>query len=115
MLDWGGGSDWFDLKSSADVGEHRWAEWETLRVVLLPSLVLSAEVKGAGVLEVWWEDNSLVAGLARELNTEVPAVEGDEGEVEVLRGQVLVGKRIEASDGIAESACIADVLPSEGS
>ena len=115
VLNWGGGSDWLDLKSSADVGKHRWAEWERLRVVLLPSLVLSAEVEGAGVLEVWWEDNSFVAGLARKLNTEVPAVEGDEGELEVLRGQVLVGKRIEAGDSIAESARIADVLPSEGS
>lgn len=80
-------------------------------MVLLPSLVLSTEIECTGVLQVWWEDDSLVAGLARKLNTEVPAVEGDEGEVEVLGCQVLVSKRIKPGDGIAESACIANVLP----
>lgn len=115
VLDWGRGGDRLDLKSGTDVGEHRWAEWEGLRVVLLPSLVLGAEIESTGVLEVWWQDNGLVAGLAWKLNAEIPAVEGDEGEVEVLRRQVLVGKRVEAGNGISESACIADMLPSERS
>ena len=84
-------------------------------MVLLPSLVLGAEIESTGVLEVWWENHGLVASLAWKLNAEIPAVEGDEGEVEVLRGQVLVGKRVEAGNGISKSACIADMLPGEGS
>jgi hypothetical protein len=72
MLDWSGRGDWLNFEGSADVGQGGWAEWERLRVVLLPSLVLAAEIESAGVLKVWWKDNSLVAGLAWQLDTQVP-------------------------------------------
>lgn len=115
VLDWGRCGDWLNLEGGADVGEHRWAEWERLWVVLLPSLVLGAEIESTGVLEVWWKDNGLIASLTWKLNTEIPRIERDEREIEVLGGQILVGECIETGNGISESACIADVLPGKGS
>lgn len=111
VLDGGAGGDGLNLERGTDVGEHGWPEWQGFGVVLLPSLVLGAEVECAGVLEVWWQDDGLVAGLTGKLDAEIPRVEGDEREVEVLRGQVLGGECVEAGDGITESARIADVLP----
>jgi hypothetical protein len=113
VLDRGTRRDWLDLESSTDVGEHGWAEWERFGVVLLPSLVFRSQVKGARVLEIWRQNNGLVASLARKLNTEIPRVKRDEREIQVLGGQMFGGKSIEAADGIAESACIADMLPGQ--
>jgi hypothetical protein len=39
-----------DLESGANIGEHRRAEWQRFGVVLLPALVLGAEIKSARVL-----------------------------------------------------------------
>jgi hypothetical protein len=114
VLDRGAGLDGFDLERSTDVGEHGRAEGERFRVVLLPSLVLGAEIEGTGVLEVWRENDGLVSGLTRQLDTEVPRVEGDEGEIEVLGGQMLRGEGVEAVDGITEGTGIANVFPGEG-
>lgn len=105
--------DRLDLQGGTDVGEHGRAEWQRLRVVLLPSLVLCSQIKGPRVLEVGREHDSLVTSLTRKLDAQVPGVEGDEGEVEVLRGQVLCSKGIEAVDGIPEGARITNVLPGE--
>jgi hypothetical protein len=63
------------------------------------------------VLEVWGQHNSFVTGFPRELNSEVPGIKGHEREIEVLGGEVLGGKRIEAVDCVAESPCIAYMLP----
>jgi hypothetical protein len=38
------------------------------------------------VLQVRRENHSLVAGFARQLNTEIPCVKSDEDEIEVLGG-----------------------------
>jgi hypothetical protein len=83
-------------------------------VVLLPALILCSQVKGAGVLEVGREDDGLVASLTRKLDAQVPRVEGDEGEVEVLCRQVLGRKGVKAVDSIAEGPSIANVFPSQG-
>lgn len=114
MLDGSAGLDRLDLQRSADVRQHGGPEGQRLRVVLLPALILRPQVEGAGVLEVGREDDGLITGLARKLDTQVPRVEGDEGEVEVLCCQVLGGKGIEAVDGIAEGASVAYVLPGQG-
>ena len=53
-----------DLQSGADVRQHRGAEGERLRVVLLPSLVLGTQVEGARMLEVRRKDDSLVTGFS---------------------------------------------------
>ena len=82
--------------------------------MLLPSLVFLAEVESAGVLEVWGQDDGLVAGLAGKLDTEVPSVEGDKDEVEILRREVFRGKGIETVDSVTEAAGIANMLPSQG-
>jgi hypothetical protein len=83
-------------------------------VVGLPSLVLGAQVKGARVLQVGGEDDGLVASLTGQLNTQVPRVERDESKLDVVLDKVFLGKLVEAVDGVAERACIADVLPGEG-
>ena len=114
VLDGGTGLDGLDLQGGANVGQHGWAEGQRLGVVLLPALVFRPQVERAGVLEIGREDDGLVAGLAGQLDTQVPRVEGDEGEVEVLCRQVLRGKGVEPVDGIAEGASIADVFPRQG-
>lgn len=81
--------------------------------MLLPPLVLGTEVEGPRVLEVWGEDDGLVASLAGELDTEVPGIEGDEDEVEVLRRQVLVGESIEPVNSISKGTSVSNVLPSQ--
>jgi hypothetical protein len=114
MLDGGARLNGLDLESGADVGQHRRAEWEGFGVVLLPSLVFGAEVEGAGVLQIGGENNSLVAGLAGELYTQVPGIEGDEDEVEVLRRQVLGGERVESVDSISKGTSVPNVFPCQG-
>jgi hypothetical protein len=80
-------------------------------VVLLPSLVFGAKIEGSGVLQVRWEDDCLIAGFAGKLNSKIPAVEGDEGEVEWLWDEMLGGKGIESVYRIPEGTCIANVFP----
>lgn len=73
-----------DLESGTNIRQHRGTEGKRLGVVLLPALILGAEVEGAGVLQVWRKNHSLVAGLPGELNAKVPSVKSDEDEVQVL-------------------------------
>jgi hypothetical protein len=80
-------------------------------MVLLPSLIFSSQVEGAGVLQIRRQHNSLVAGFSRELNSEVPGVEGDEDEVEVFRRQIFGSKRVEAGDGIPKGTSVSDMFP----
>ncbi len=47
VLDGGAGGDGLNLEGGTDVGEHGWTEWQGFGVVLLPSLVLGAEVECA--------------------------------------------------------------------
>jgi hypothetical protein len=65
------------------------------------------------VLEIRGKHNRLVAGLSRKLDAQIPSLERDEDEVEVLRRQMFRGKSIEAIDGISESAGIPNVLPGQ--
>lgn len=82
-------------------------------MVLLPSLILCAEVEGPRVLEVRGQDNGLVAGLAGKLHTKVPGIERDEDKVTILRRQVLIGESIESADGVSKGSSIPNVLPSQ--
>lgn len=113
VFDRSGGLNGFNLESGADVGKRAGAKGQRLGVMGLPSLVLGTEVKGARVLEVGRQDDGLVAGLAGQLDTEIPRVEGHEGKLEVLADEVFLGKSVETVDGIAESTCRADMLPSQ--
>ena len=83
-------------------------------MVLLPSLILGAEVEGAGVLQVRGENDGLVAGLAWQLDTQVPGIEGDEDEVEILGRQVLGNELIESSDSVSKGTRGSNILPSQG-
>lgn len=103
--------DGLDLEGSTDVRQSRRAKGQRLGVVGLPSLVFGAQVEGARVLQVGREDDGLVARLTRQLDAQVPRVERDKGKLEVVLGEVLGSELVEAADGIAERACIADVLP----
>jgi hypothetical protein len=82
-------------------------------MVLLPALVLGSQIERPRVLEIWRQDYSFVASFAGKLNSEIPRIESYKGEVEVLRDEVFRGKRIEAVDCVAESSCIAYMLPSK--
>lgn len=114
MLDGCARLDGLDLEGGADVGERGGTEGQRLGVVLLPSLVLGAEVEGARMLEVGGEDNGLVPGFSGELDTQVPSVEGDEDEVEVLRVEMLGGEGVKAIDSVPEGTSVTNVLPSQG-
>lgn len=114
MLDGGARLYGLYLQGGTDVGQRRRAERKRFRVVLLPSLVLGPEVEGAGVLEIGGQYNGLVAGLAGQLNTQVPGVESDENEVQVLRVELLGRKGVETVHSIPEVAGISDVFPGQG-
>ena len=81
--------------------------------MLLPALILGTEVKRTRVLKVWRKDDGLVPGFAGKLHTEVPGVESHEDKVEVLRGQVFVGKRVKPVDRIPKGSGISNVFPSQ--
>lgn len=66
------------------------------------------------MLQIRRQHDSLVAGFSGKLDAQVPGIEGDEYEVEVLGCKVLGGKRIEPADGVSEGTGISDMLPSEG-
>jgi hypothetical protein len=66
--------DGLHLERRTDVGQGAGPEWKGLWVMCLPPLVLGTEIEGAGVLEVRRENDGLVAGFARQLDTEVPRI-----------------------------------------
>lgn len=66
------------------------------------------------MLQVWWEDDSLVSGLTRKLDTKIPRIKRDEGELEVVGNEMLLGELIEAVDGVTEGSCVTNVLPGQG-
>jgi hypothetical protein len=88
-------------------------------VVRLESLVLSTKAEQNGMLHVGRENNTLVTGLTRHLNTEVPRSQCDESKLgsstrtSVFVHQVLAGICIERSDSIAEAAGLLNMLPGE--
>ena len=111
VLDGGRRLNGLDLEGSTDVGQGTGAEGQRFGVVSLPSLVLGTQVEGARVLQVRGKDDGLVASLAGQLDAEIPRVQSYKGKFVVVLGEVLLGELVQAVDGIAERACIADVLP----
>jgi hypothetical protein len=89
-------------------------------VVRLESLVLSTETEQDRVLHVGGQNDALITGLTRHLDTEIPRSQRDECELgsstraSVLVHQVLAGIRIKRSDSIAIAASLLDMLPGEG-
>lgn len=81
--------------------------------MLLPALVFGSEVKGTGVLKVWWEHYGLVSRFPGQLNTQIPRVEGDKSKFGILWDQVLLSEAVETIDGIAKCTSRTDMFPSE--
>lgn len=80
-------------------------------MVLLPSLVLGAEIEGSRVLQVWRKHHSLVSSLSRQLHAEIPGIKREEDEVLILRGKLFGSKRVESVDGVPESTSVPDMFP----
>jgi len=76
-------------------------------------LIFDAKVKGARMLKVGRKDDGLVAGFPRQLDAEVPGIEGNEGKLKVLGQDVLVRELVEPVDGVTEGASVPNMLPSE--
>lgn len=111
VLDGSRGLDRLNLEGGTDVGQGTGAERQRLGVVSLPSLVFGAQVEGARVLQVGGKDDGLIASLTGQLDAEIPRVKSDKGKLMVVLDEVLLGELVEAVDGIAERACITDMLP----
>lgn len=114
VLDGGARLHSFNLEGGTDVGQRRGPEGQRLGVVLLPPLVFGAELEGPRMLQVGGQHDRLVARLARELDAQVPCLQGDEDEIQVLRRQVLRGEGIEAVDGVPEGAGVPHMFPRQG-
>lgn len=118
--DLAGRADFLNLETSADRRQAGRAEGQSFRVVRLEGLVLSTKTEQNGVLHVSRQNNALVTGLTRHLDTEIPGSQGDESELGssarsgVLVHQVLAGISIESSDGITVAASLLDMLPGKG-
>lgn len=113
VLDRGARLDRLDLEGSADVGQHGRTEGQRLGVMLLPSLILGSEIEGTRMLQIRRQNNGLIASLTRQLDAEVPSIEGDEDEVEVLGRQVLVGECVESRDSVPKGTRVSNMLPSQ--
>ena len=83
-------------------------------MMLLPSLIFGAQIKGPRVLEVGREHDSFVSRLTRKLNAQVPRVEGDKGKFGVVGYEVILCEFVKAIDGVTEGARCANMLPCEG-
>lgn len=88
-------------------------------MVGLESLVFSTKTKEHRVLEVCWQNNVLVTSLTRQLYTQVPWGQSNEGEswwvawTGILVDEVFTSISGEGIKGITESASIANMFPSE--
>lgn len=111
MLDRSARLNSLNLQGCTDIGQRGGTEGQRFRVVLLPSLVLGAEVEGTRVLEVGGKHHGLVSGFSGKLDAQIPGVEGHKDEVKVLGVEMLGGEGIEAIDSVPESASISNVLP----
>ena len=109
-----GGLDGLDLEGSADVGEGARTEGQRLGVVGLPALIFGAQVECPRVLQVCGQHDGLVTGLAGQLHAQIPRIQRHKGKLQVFAREVFLGEGIESGDGIAESPCRADMLPSQG-
>ena len=105
--------DGLDLQGRTDVGEGARPEGQRLGVVLLPALILGTQIKGSGMLQVWGQHHGFVPCFSRKLDTEIPRVQGDERELEVIGKQVFLRERIEAVDRITKRTSGADMFPSQ--
>lgn len=83
-------------------------------MVLLPPLVFGTELKGPRMLQIGRKDDGFIPSLTGKLHTQVPSLQSDEDEVEVLRSQVFGGEGIKAVDSVSEGAGIPNMLPGEG-
>lgn len=83
----------------------------------LEVLILLSEPEQDWVLEVCWEDDVLVSGLARQLDTQIPRSQGNEGKgwrstrTGVLVNEMLLGVLVECSNSVAEGASVLHMLP----
>lgn len=108
-----------DLETSADRGQAGGAKGKSLWVMRLEALVLPTKTKEHRVLKVWRQDDVLVPGLAWQLHTQIPRSQCYEckGRVgtraSVLWDEMFGGVGVKGVDGVAESASVLDVLPSQ--
>jgi hypothetical protein len=65
------------------------------------------------MLQVRGENDGLVASFTRKLNTEIPGIESNEDEVEVLGGQVLGSECIESGDSVSKGTSVSNMFPSQ--
>jgi len=103
----------FDLQRRTNVGEGAGSEGQRLGVVLLPALIFGPKVEGPRMLKVWGQDDGFIPCFSRKLDAEVPRVQGDEGEFEIIGQQMFLRERIEAVDGVTEGTGGADMFPSQ--
>lgn len=88
-------------------------------MVGLEGLILVAKTEEDRVLEIVWEHNVLVVGLARHLHTEVPRHQRDVGEgrrvvwTRAFVDEVLRGVVAESIDGLAEGAPNTNMVPGQ--
>jgi hypothetical protein len=78
-------------------------------------LVFSAEVEGAGVLKVRRQDDGLVTGLTRQLDPQIPCIQGHKRKFQVVSQEMLLCELVKPVDGFAESAGMLDMFPSQSS
>jgi len=102
VLDRCRGLDRLDLQGRTDVGEGARSEGQRLGVVLLPTLIFGTKVEGPRMLKVWGQDDGFVPCLSRKLDAEVPRVQRDKREFEVIRQQVFLREGVEAVDRVTE-------------
>jgi hypothetical protein len=114
VFDRSGGLHGLYFQGGADIRQRTGCKGQRLGVVSLPALVFGAQVEASRVLQIWGQYNSLITSFSRQLNTQVPGIEGDKSEFQLLLKQAFLRESIDAVNGISEAACVADLVPGQG-
>lgn len=113
MFDRSRGLDRLDFQCCANVRKCTGAKRKRLGMVCLPSLVFGPQIERARMLEVGGQHNSFVTSFTGKLDSQVPRIQSDKSELEVVREQVFLCEGVETIDRITKGPGVADLVPGQ--
>jgi hypothetical protein len=111
VLDWCRRLNGFNFKSCTNICKSTGAKRQRLWMMRLPVLVFGAEVEGARVLEVRWQNNRLVTRLTWQLDPQIPCIQGHKRKFQVVGQEMLLCELVKPIDGFAEGTGMLDMFP----
>lgn len=100
-----------DFQCSTNVGERGGSKGQRLRMVLLPSRILTSKFKTFWMLKVSWQSDCFITRFTRDLNTQIPSVQRDKSECLGGTEDVFLDKGVDALDRFSKTSRILDMIP----